>query len=432
MKQSVPIENVVQPTVKVSAVGNRSVCIVVVGFQQEGPSLYPHLADTLAVLREEFGEVIYLSDDDRGEGLYRVDAFVDTVLQRTGLRSRPPSVLQAAGARAAQGWGALLRGGLTGLCSALRGAWTFVANFRALRRKLRAIQHGREKLVVVAIDHTAVFTAAATLDCPLVFWSFDALCVDAPWRIPGLLIERLLAMRAEGRAAALIVQDEARRHMVERAVATSFASVVHLPVGVRDGSFERSAAKSRSMRGPLTSVRLIQNGWIAGIRWSSELIEAYQKWPERYRLALHGHLSPADPVNCVLAAAARQPDFSTEMYAAEELSRFLDRFDVGFLGYREMDENHRHLENASLQLVLYLRLGIPVVCCASQSICQFVEQQGVGVAVAHPEQIEEALERITSGYCDYARRARALFETHFDLERYTSSRLLPMLRRLAE
>lgn len=27
-------------------------CVVIVGFQQEGPALYPHLADLLPVLRE--------------------------------------------------------------------------------------------------------------------------------------------------------------------------------------------------------------------------------------------------------------------------------------------------------------------------------------------------------------------------------------------
>jgi glycosyltransferase involved in cell wall biosynthesis len=392
--------------------------------------MYPHLADLLTILRQQFAEVIYLSDDDRGEGVYRLDAFVDTVLRRTGVRSGQH--LAAAAGPAPKDSGSLVRAALAGMFSALRGSATFALNYFRLRSKLKEIHGARERVLVIAIDHTAVFAAAGAVRCPLLFWSFDALCPDAPFRVSGGLMDKLLARHAEHEAVALIVQDEPRRRMVERMVEHRFNKVILLPVGVKDGSFEQSAARSRAARPGCRSLKVIQNGWIAEIRWSSELIHAYQSWPEQCRLVLHGLMSPDDPVNRVLAVAARQPELSTAMYPGEELSRFLDRFDVGFLGYKECDENHLRLENASLQLVLFLRLGIPVICCATESVCNFVEEHGVGVAVSHPDEISQALETITVDYAVYSRNARALFEERFDLERHTGAALLPVLRELLE
>ncbi len=405
-------------------------CVIVIGFQQDGPLMYPHLADFLVQLRQEFGQVFYFSNDKRGEGLYKFDFLMESIRQRLA-QGRPPEGLAVDHATTGKSsiWverAFFLRRAFNGIV----GFLGFLINHLLLGCKLRLIQIIKPRVLVIAIDHTAVFTAARWTNCPLVFWSFDALAHDAPWLLPHGRLKRLLDCHSEHRANLLLVQDEARRKLVEDAVQHRFENVCYLPVGVLDREYDRTAAHSRMQMKCLDTARVVQCGWIAPVRWSPELVASYQQWPERHELCLHGYLSKEYSEAPQVHEAKRQPAISTKIYGNDELSQFLNCFDIGFIGYRETDENHRHLENASLQLVLFLRLGIPVICCAPKSLCKLVEDAGAGIAVSHPSETLRALDRISTQYADFSTGARGLYESRFDLGKFCRSGLMDKLNTL--
>lgn len=405
----------------------RAGCVIVIGFQQDGPAMYPHLADFLFQLRQEFDRVLYFPNDKRGEGLYKFDILVESIRRRLS-RTRPAEGMadNHATNSASNVWAeraAMAFNGITGLLN-------FSMNHLLLGGKLRFVQIIKSNVLVIAIDHTAVFTAVRWLDCPLVFWSFDALANDAPWLLPHGRLKRLLDCHSEHRASLLLVQDEARRRLVEGAVKHKFENVCYLAVGVLDREYDRTAAHSRMQIRCLGTTKIVQSGWIAPVRWSPELVASYQQWPERHELCMHGYLSKEYSEAAQVHEAKRQPMISTTIYGNDELSPFLNRFDIGFIGYRETDENHRHLENASLQLVLFLRLGIPVICCAPESLCRLVEEAGAGIALSHPSEALGALERISNQYSDFSRSARGLYECRFDLGQLCRSGVMDKLKSL--
>lgn len=392
--------------------------------------MYPHLADFLVLLRQEFGQVFYFSNDKRGEGLYKFDFWMESIRQRLA-RGRPAEELavnRATGIRnsiwveRARFLGRTFRG--------IAGLLGFSINHVWLGCKLHLIRIIKKHVLVIAIDHTAVFTAVRWINCPLVFWSFDALAHDAPWLLPHGRLNRLLDCHSEHRANLLLVQDKARRKLVEGAVKHQFENVCYLPVGVLDREYDKSAAHSRMQMKRLDTVSVVQSGWIAPVRWSPELVASYQQWPERHQLCLHGYLSKEYSEAPQVNEAKRQPLMSTTIYGNDELSPFLNRFDIGFIGYRETDDNHRHLENASLQLVLFLRLGIPVICCAPESLCRLIEEAGAGIGLSHPSEAPVALERISTQYSDFSRSARELYESRFDLGQLCRSGVMEKLKSL--
>jgi len=137
-------------------------------------------------------------------------------------------------------------------------------------------------------------------------------------------------------------------------------------------------------------------------------------------------------MDLMVRKAARKPFVSTKSYDTTTLPRMLNGFDMGFVGYRESDSNFAHIENASAQLVDYLRLGIPVIACGPLTFTAFVTKTGIGVSVSHPSEVAEAALAVMANYGDLSSNGRRLFEEQHDLRRLFESRLVPALDSLTQ
>lgn len=407
--------------------------IVILGYQPEDPAMYPHLADFLFTIRQRYAEVVYIAEDDRGEGLYDFDRMVkipSLYLRRligaaangsngafSARQEVPPGIRDMGVLKSVCGAVNLLRKGFSGLIS-------FLAHRRRLRRRLLGLSLSHRQCLLIAIDHTAAYCATRYFDGPIVFWSYDILAQDAPWRIKGGMLERLI-LRDRITSQTLMIQDESRKRLIEEALGAGFSSTIFLPVGLNDSAQAQAAARER-LAAPLSKpVTVVQNGWIAQIRWSCELIEAYQVWSEEYELVFHGFMDKNDPVWMHYEAAKRKPALNTELLVCDQLSELLDRFSIGFIGYKETDRNHSYMEYASLQLVLFLRLGMPVICCASPAVSNFISSHGCGVAISNPLTAEAAITDIVRNYGRFSKAARATYDMYFNLTEMFDSRIFP-------
>lgn len=370
--------------------------ILVIGFQKEDKRMLPHLYDSLSYLRESYADVKYIGHGEQGEVLGGVVHDIKTILDLPRLavtffsrffkrNSQGSKSISFAAGYASSRLPTLLRS----IVSCYLRRWTLI-------KAVRNIRFRYARYLVLAIDYTSYCLAEKYFPGRTVFWSYDILPKYA-----GIV-----------KPKALIIQDEDRQRLLEASSGTTFENVIYLPTGLNDSPFCRGAARTRQQR-ELSTVNIIQSGWITVHRHSVSLIEDYQKWPDCFALTLHGFIQP--DAKSKLSEVKKKPSVVKTIYSNAYLRIFLDRYDVGFVGYGEIDENHRYIENASSQLVEFLRLGIPVVVCGSVEFNNFINQQGVGIGIPSMYNVDKAIQVIKSNYSLYSNSARKLYEARYNL-----------------
>jgi len=432
--------------------------VLVIGFQEEDHRMYPHLYDFLQNLRTVCDNVIYTGDGDQGEGLYRIDRDIRYVLEvfnprimshkfhvfftwlSSYFRRRRPLTGKNKDADLPPDGDSTDTIDLESLFlsgqflvrnrfySLFLSILSYYKNQRRLRKKLRDARAKYDFGLVLAIDHTSCAIAESYFPGKVVFWSFDILTGDYPTRIKNGFLEKLITSRKALRAKALIIQDEQRRRLLEQAVQSAFPDTIYLPVSLNDSEFCREASENRQKKKSFSTVNIVQSGHISQGRRSTELIGAYQHWPEHYRLSLRGFIHP--DVRSRLSTAVRKPDVSEDIHDNAHLPRILDKHDIGFIGYLEDDTNHRYMENASSQTVEFLRLGIPVISCASPEFNDFVSTQGIGLGVSSVGEAGDAIKKIIDNYSSFSINARRLFESRFNLSSHFDNYLVQSLQDL--
>lgn len=425
--------------------------ILVIGFQKEDDRMYPHLYDFLRNLRSLYDDVIYIGDGDQGEGLYAIDRNIRDILDILNprklfgkfcalfrrlcpYRSKGKKLLEkASGANSRPDNSLTETTNLRGLYLALkylleRLCWLFMNSFSYVRRqrrlikKLKNVKFRHNKCLVLAIDHTSCLVAVKYFPGKVVLWSYDILTKDYPVRIKNGFLDRLVTSKEMSKVKALIIQDEQRKRLLEESVGAVFTNTIYLPVSLNDSEFCRKAAENRQKKNSLSTVSIVQSGWIGKGRWSDKLIDAYQNWPISYELTLRGFIQ-AD-INDSLLRAKRKPEVSGSICDTDLLPQILNNCDIGFVGYSENDSNHRYIENASSQMVEFLRLGIPVIGCGSSSFNDFVTRQNIGIGISSIEEMEEAINKIVEDYSFFSSNARKLYESRFDLCSYFNNYLI--------
>lgn len=398
--------------------------IAIIGFQKEGPGMYPHLFDFLHNMRESFEEVIYIDDDDRGEHLYLVEYYIRTALSCLGLRGVAANIKLDS---IQSGTSENKKLSVVFIVYLLKKIFMYVVRQFRLIIKIRTIKFRHDKKIIIAIDHTAKYFAfKLTKGCPIIFWSFDVLAEDAPWRIKNGLLEKIITSGSVKFDDVLMIQDSNRKKLLEKSVGKFFNKTIYLPVGLNDSEYCQFAAEKRANRDCIDVVKIIQCGLLSEIRLSAVLIDEYQKWPSSFELFLHGKIC-GKAVEQKLRNVTKIPVISSKLYDNDMLSKFLDSFDIGFVGYGETDSNFIFVENASTQLIGFLRLGIPVIVCGSEKLNDFIEENQVGVAVGSIKDMEEKIRVLIDNYAFYSSRARQLYLDRFNLNTIFASNLIPSI-----
>jgi hypothetical protein len=311
------------------------------------------------------------------------------------------------------------------ICHLINKVFDYLAKQFRLIWKLHTLNFSYDKKIIIAIDHTATYFANRfTKNCPVIFWSFDVLAEDAPWRIKNGFLEKLITSKYALQTDKLMIQDANRKKLLEESVGKVFDQTIYMPVGLNDSNYCRFAAAKRAGKKNFESVKIIQCGLLSEIRLTVELIDVYQNWPFNIELYLHGIIC-GNAVNNKLMNVTRKSIVSSERFDSNSLSKFLDGFDIGFVGYGETDSNFKFNENASAQLVSFLRLGIPVIVCGSQNLNEFITEHRAGLAITSLGDMQEVVKQLTDNYAFYCGNARRLYEKKFNLISIFESCFIP-------
>jgi hypothetical protein len=267
--------------------------------------------------------------------------------------------------------------------------------------------------IVVAIDMFAYGLLDVMLrPRRLILWSHDVVGPDlrAFQTVPQRIINAA-ARRALTKRRLVLIQDPDRLAMLRTTLSLTVELDAHMLPVVLPASGLRKAHPASPDK-----PRVIQIGGIHAARFSGELLDHYQSHAHEYALHLHGYVSSELRARC--AASVMKPEVSEGFVSERGLSELLLSQDVGFVGYRATDVNHRLIGNASGQTVELLRLGLPIVVAGTTNLNDVVTQSGAGVALRSMEDLVPALYRIMADYAGFSARSLALFESRFRAETF--------------
>lgn len=385
--------------------------ILVICNMPEDEKMYPHLYDVLASLKKCFDDVQYIGSDPRFYPLLEIDKV--NFIRSLSADSSEIDRLQLQIEQLEKQYDAIRDDQLNTISS--------------MRLNLKHADR-----LVIAVDDHAFNCAMQVFPDSTIYWSFDILGSDSSHLLPGTA--RIAALLKENgklavKAKALIVQDKEREMLIKETLGGDFNHVIYLPVALADSLYCRKVSTEREQHHQSKTLNIIQSGHICESRFSLDLLLAFQRWPHYSNLNLRGHI--AQDVRETVLHMKRAVSISDDFYDNSVLSEVFNRFDVGFVGYKDKDRNHEFIVNASSQLVAYLRLGMPVICCGSGRMIDFVTRHRIGVAASHPFDItSEQLDFLVLNYQELSRNAREVYGEHFDLERIMSDRVLPALENL--
>ena len=268
---------------------------------------------------------------------------------------------------------------------------------------------------VIVIDQDAYALSSLFFKkANLILWSHDIVGHDQRlYSGPFTRLTRFLASRALRKKRKLIIQDQERMQLLSKSLRIEDVSLdaFYAPVFLNILSDAKPQILSSSSK-PI----LMQIGGIGSYRFSDELLSHYQDNHRHYRLYLHGFIFRE--INEQLERCSSRPIVSSERINGSDVWQIVNNADIGFIGYRVGDLNHRYICKASGQFIEFMRCGKPVIVIGPNNLDNFVEENRVGVAIQSLAQLGDALNTIISNYDDFSKNSLLCFKKFFDCSLY--------------
>ena len=232
-----------------------------------------------------------------------------------------------------------------------------------------------------------------------------------------------LQSRMLKRVERVVIQSPHRAEVFSRVNDFDPAAISVLPVAAMGPHIAQRGRFFRDKFGIADDVTLVvYSGNFA--RWAQcvEIIRSVREWPDRCALVMHtwraGSTWGLYFREMKRAAAGLPVFFSAEYLAYDELAGALSSCDVGILFYEAINENFTEILFSSNKLAEYLKAGLPVVCSDFPSLREFVERWDVGIAVASPADLPEAIAMIRRKGEAMKENARRCYESELRFERH--------------
>jgi hypothetical protein len=241
-------------------------------------------------------------------------------------------------------------------------------------------------------------------------WSFDFIDErNQTYNTPRHRILIKAVQNSFSKHKKIIIQDKERLNVYLKSYHLEDIPNVafFLPVSVPD-------VNSTSLRH--IKPRIMQLGFIHSDRYSDQLLEHYQKNYGYYDLFLKGYSFP-DFIS-IFKKYEVQPFFSTLKTHYKYMYTIVDYCDIGFIGYKNKDNNHYYIAQASGQLVEFLRLGKPIISIGDTNLNPFIEENSIGIIITSMNQLQFAIDDIMVNYDKYSENCRKTFKKDFLLDNY--------------
>jgi len=272
--------------------------------------------------------------------------------------------------------------------------------------------------------------AAKRSPAPVFYYSLELYSRDSDfcrWRD----VNRRLKMaedKCHPRCHATIIQDEHRaKALLAYNGVRADMKRIYLPISrlEKPGRVESRFLQERFGL-PDDTVLVLIFGLMGEYRFSPQLAEVAQRFPEAWRLVFHGY-GPNDVIQRV-----REIDrqgrvlLSLDQVPNDELPRVVSSATVGLVLYSGTLLTDRLTAFSSEKIALCLQCGLPVVAFRYEGY-EFVEAEGCGVLINSLEEVPRAVQVIHAAYSEYHANALAAFQRHYVFEKNVE----PLLQEIA-
>ena len=152
-----------------------------------------------------------------------------------------------------------------------------------------------------------------------------------------------------------------------------------------------------------------------------EIIESVKDWPQGFVLVMHtwnkSFLKTKYYGEMVNSAKGLPIYFSSDYIEYDELAAAISSADIGLMFYEAIDANFSEILFSSNKFGEYLRAGLAIICSDFPSLKEFVEENGVGMAVPVNE-LSFAVEQIGNKIDIMKKNAHLCYEEKIRFESF--------------
>jgi glycosyltransferase involved in cell wall biosynthesis len=284
--------------------------------------------------------------------------------------------------------------------------------------------------VTLAIDHEGLLAAIQLREkrnSKLIYLSFELFLESEATSTEEFELSRLHehALRS---VDGLIIQDEVRRDLLLRGIASRPTRTVLLPVAPQYRQSKRTTYLHHRLGIPSTHKIILFQGsiyfWSGIHEWEAFL----EMWPENWTLVVHSgnEINAREKRFIERLNRFRNFRFSDEPLTPDELPLMTSSSDVGLISYHPVpshwtcNENLRAVGLSSGKFSYFMMCGIPVICNRKTNLSEIVKNANVGELFSTVEQSIVAIKKILGNYEEYSANASKFFSTRLNPELYRS------------
>ena len=320
-----------------------------------------------------------------------------------------------------------------GLCLAESASWRSLRQLKTVKSALlsckyiltcslktayRCLKIRREEYnAIICIDNFIYVHASTLCTGKIILWSLDFVGPDNLISNSSLQsLVKLLTYKALENKRHLIIQDRDREIDLFESLGLSAdlrLNSFYLPV-----SLQCTADSSRFHRlCPAPIPILLQIGGINIKRsLSDQIIKNIALCNGKFELYLHGFFS--HEIVHILRQSKYIPFISSIPLSPNQIPEVVRKCDIGLVFYGVKDLNFKNLASASNQLVEFLRCGKPVIAYGNASLCDKIEELGVGIGISDLSSIVDAASTIIKDYKSYSIKCVKAFEENYNASTY--------------
>jgi len=255
---------------------------------------------------------------------------------------------------------------------------------------------------------------------PFLYYSLELYTWDYPgyYRFFSSRRVKYAEERYHGQSKATIIQDERRAQYLLADNKVKNNQILLLPVSLLGSPRrEKSDFFQKKFSFKNNHKIVLQIGQIAPFRFGFELAHVAQRFPDNWKMVLHGWGKRSSLEEILKVDAGKKVTLSLERQKWNQLYNVVTSAHIGLVLYKSKTMNDYLTAFSSEKLALYLQCGLPVITFDYEGY-EIIEKMKCGVCINSLQDLPQAVDHIINHYSVYRENSFSAFEKYYEYSSY--------------